>query len=622
LACQDSAARLECKKTACFPGAGANPADGSGQIPAAVASESEQRLIDRPKFDRSQSGARKAVKGKQIGLGVVAVLAPAVGGLVTAWLLPPAAAVWLLLLVLVLLALLAGWLVRRNLYLRQEEDNLREQVALLDLAHDAITMRDLQDRIVYWNKGAERLYGWTAAEALGRNAIELLFPGDSPRLTEARQILFRNGEWVGDWRQVTKAGQEIVAETRWTLVRDEQGQPKCILVVNTDVTERVQLQAQLLRTQRLESIGVLAGSVAHDFNNLLNPILMAVKLLREDRPEDERQHLLTTLQLSAERGAEIVRQLLSFAGGTDGERAPVQLRHLVSEVKSILDHTFPKTIRLEVAVADDLAPVFADATQLAQVLMNLCVNARDAMPSGGTLTIKAENVTVGREAARLHADARPGPHVRLTVADTGTGIAPEIIDRIFDPFFTTKEQGKGTGLGLSTVLGIVKSHGGFITLDSAPGKGSRFAVFLPALPQGEDGTAGSVRPAPPRGHGETILLVDDEPLLLDTVSAVLQGHGYRVVTAGNGKEALAAYQQERRQVQAVVLDMMMPVMDGPATLAALQELDPGVRVIATSGLRPTGWLVEALAAGRVHFLQKPYSDEQILATLARVLPAP
>jgi len=576
------------------------------------------------------------VKDKQAGFLSAAILVLAVGLFLTDWLLPLSVAVWLLSVAMVVLSLVMGLTARRagtlalaNARLQQEaaewqqvEQKLREQVSLLDLAHDAITMRDMQERIVFWNKGAERLYGWTAKEALGRNAIELLFQGDPPRLDEARQILFRSGEWVGDWHQVTKAGREIVAETRWTLVRDDQGHPKCILVVNTDVTERVQLQAQLLRTQRLESIGVLAGSVAHDFNNLLNPILMAVMLLREERPEEERQHLLTTLQASAERGAEIVRQLLSFAGGSDGERAPVQIRHLIKEVKSILDHTFPKTIRLKVVLADSLAPVFADATQLSQVLMNLCVNARDAMPAGGSLTITAENVVLDHDAARLHADARPGPYLRIAVTDTGTGIAPKIIDRIFDPFFTTKEPGKGTGLGLSTVLGIVKSHNGFISLDSKLGRGSQFAVCLPALPQREDGAAGPARPSLPRGRGELILLVDDEPLILETVGTLLKGHGYQVLTATDGKEALAAYQQNRRQIQAVVLDMMMPVMDGPTTLSALQELDPQVRIVATSGLRPTGWLVEALAAGEVHFLQKPYSDEQILVTLARILPAP
>ncbi len=572
------------------------------------------------------------MKDNQVGFLAAAFLLSAAGVVFADWLLPPGVAVWLLSVTLVLLFLVVARrsrsLALANSRLRQEaaqrkqvEQELLEQVSLLNLAHDAITMRDMEERIVFWNKGAERLYGWRAEEALGRNAIELLFQGNSPRLDEAREILFKKGEWVGDWNQLTKEGREIVAETRWTLVRDDHGQPKCILVVNTDVTERVQLQAQLLRTQRLESIGVLASSIAHDFNNLLNPILMAVKLLREERPEDERQHLLTILQASAERGAEIVRQLLSFAGGSDGERTPVQVRGLIKEVKSILDHTFPKTIQLEVVLADQLDLVFADATQLSQVLMNLCVNARDAMPSGGFLTITAENVVIDHDAARQHADARQGPYLRFTVADTGTGIAPEIVDRIFDPFFTTKEPGKGTGLGLSTVLGIVKSHKGFISLDSKRGRGSRFEVFLPALPHQEDGAAGPARPSLPRGREELILLVDDEMLILETVAAILKEHGYRVLTAANGKEALEAYQQNRRQIQAVVLDMMMPVMDGRTSLSALQELDPHVRVIATSGLRATGWLVEALAAGQVHFLQKPYSDEQILSTLARVLPA-
>jgi two-component system, cell cycle sensor histidine kinase and response regulator CckA len=543
---------------------------------------------------------------------------------------------WILSSLLVVLSLLVAgmmprWLTltRENRRLRQEsaslkqvEQQLRERVALLDLAHDAITMRDLEDRIVYWNKGAERLYGWTAEEALGKDAIELLFQGDPPRMDEARQVLFQNGEWVGDWHQITKTGQEIVAETRWTLVRDAEGQPSCILVVNTDVTERVHLQSQLLRTQRLESIGVLAGSVAHDFNNLLNPILMAVKLLREERPEEERQHLLTTLQTSAERGAEIVRQLLSFAGGSNGERTAVKVRHLIKEVTSIIDHTFPKSIRLEVKLGDNPPAVFADETQLSQVLMNLCVNARDAMPSGGCLSIAAENVVIDAEAARLHADARPGSYLRLTVSDTGTGISPQIIDRIFDPFFTTKEQGKGTGLGLSTVLGIVKSHHGFISLDSKPGKGSQFAVFLPAFAQREVNKAGPLQPTLPRGRNQLILLVDDEVLILETVAAILKSHGYRVLTASNGKEALEVWKEHRAEIKAVVLDMMMPILDGPSTLSALQELDPRINIIATSGLRPTGWLVDELAAGQVQFLAKPYSDEQILTTLARVLPAP
>ncbi len=300
----------------------------------------------------------------------------------------------------------------------------------------------------------------------------------------------------------------------------------------------------------------------------------------------------------------------------------MQIRHLVKEITSIIDHTFPKNIRLEVHLADNLAPVFADATQLSQVLMNLCVNARDAMPAGGCLTITAENVTVDQDTARLHTDARPGPYLRLTVEDTGTGIAPQIIDRIFDPFFTTKEQGKGTGLGLSTVLGIVKSHHGFINLDSKPGRGSQFAVSLPALPQREGDKVGSTRPSLPRGRGELILVVDDEILILETVAAILKGHGYRVITAINGKEALVAYKENRSQIKVVVLDMMMPVLDGPTTLSALQALDPHIRIIATSGLRPTGWLLDELAAGQVQFLAKPYSDEQVLATLARVLPAP
>jgi two-component system, cell cycle sensor histidine kinase and response regulator CckA len=393
---------------------------------------------------------------------------------------------------------------------------------------------------------------------------------------------------------------------------------KANAALQEEIAHRKKLEAQLLRTQRLESVGVLAGGIAHDFNNLLTPVLMAAKLLREDRPEEDRQHLLGTLQASAERGAEVVRQLLSFAGGIEGARVPVQLRHVLKEVKGIVEHTFPKAIVVRTRLAGDLRPALADATQLSQVLMNLCVNARDAMPDGGTLTIASENVELDEAAARAHPDARPGPHVRITVEDPGPGIPDEVLDRVFDPFFTTKEPGKGTGLGLATALGIVKSHGGFIQVWSEVGRGSRFEVYLPA----HVAPVETVEPAPgeaPDGNGELILVVDDEPFILQTVRATLERHGYRVVTAADGREALQAHERHRAGIDAVLLDMMMPGMDGLDVLAALRERDPGLRVIASSGLRLQDRVNEAASAGARRFLPKPYTDEQLLSALAGVL---
>ena len=504
-------------------------------------------------------------------------------------------------------------------FARRRSDRFREQAALLDQVPDAVLVRDLDNRVRFWNRGAEKLYGWAAEEVLGRNFNELLSRDPEADWTDGAGAVPEPGGWHGELRQVTRDGREIVVESRWILLRDYQGHPQSRLVVNTDVTARRKLEAQFLRAQRLESIGTLTGGIAHDFNNLLNPILMSARLLQTDRPEDERQHLLKVLQASAERGAKTVKGLLAFAGGADRQMQTLNPGAVVLEVKAILDHTFPRSIRIQSVVADKLWPLRADATQLSQVLMNLCVNARDAMPDGGTLTISAENCRVDQAHASRHHDAKPGPHVAISVADTGNGIGPDQLERIFDPFFTTKEPGKGTGLGLSTALGIVKSHGGFIDLHSERDKGTRFVVHLPALLGAEAEAAVTQSEDTPRGRGELILVVDDEPYIRDTTRAALEANDYRVLTARDGSEGLALYREHGAEIRAVLLDMVMPVLDGPATTDALRQLDPQVRIIATSGLRTPTRVASATASERTAFLQKPYEVEEMLAALARVL---
>jgi PAS domain S-box-containing protein len=504
-------------------------------------------------------------------------------------------------------------------FARQRAERLREQAALLDQVPDAVLVRGLDNRVHFWNRGAEKLYGRTAEEVLGQNVNPLLFRDPSVDLAEVTRAVLEQGGWSGELHQVTRDGREIIIETRWVLLRDSQGHPQAKLAVNTDVTARKHLEAQLLRAQRLESIGTLTGGIAHDFNNLLNPILMSVKLLQMDRPKDEQQHLLKVLQASAERGAETVKRLLAIAGGADRQMETLNLGSVFREVKAILDHTFPKGIQIQTAVADELWPVRADATQLSQVLMNLCVNARDAMADGGTLTISAENRQVDQSYTSQHPEAKPGPHVAFSVADTGSGIPPEQIDRIFDPFFTTKEQGKGTGLGLSTALGIVKSHGGFMNVSSECGKGTRFVIHLPALIVAETEAAVIHSAEIPRGQGELILVVDDEPNIRDTTKATLEVNGYRVLTASDGSEGLALYRKRGAEIGAVLLDMVMPVLDGPATMDVLRQLDPQVRIVATSGLRTSGRVARAMVTENNAFLQKPYKEEQMLAALARVL---
>ncbi|HET8674536.1 MAG TPA: PAS domain S-box protein, partial [Blastocatellia bacterium] len=315
---------------------------------------------------------------------------------------------------------------------KRAEERLREQATLLDNARDAILVRDLDDNILYWNKGAERIYGWRAGEVQGRNIRDFVYKANTTQYDRAKQLMLANGEWEGELRQLTKDGREIIAESRWTLVQDEAGKPKSVLVINTDITERKRIEAQFLRAQRMESIGTLASGIAHDFNNLLSPIMMSIRMLQNRFMDEDSQRLLQMLQASAERGAGLVKQVLSFARGVEGERITLQPRHLIREIVKILKDTLPKSISVDFSAADDLWAVSGDATQLHQVLMNFCVNARDAMAGGGRLSILAENVYIDDNYARMNIEARPGRYVRIKIVDTGSGMQPHIIDKIFE----------------------------------------------------------------------------------------------------------------------------------------------------------------------------------------------
>jgi hypothetical protein len=498
---------------------------------------------------------------------------------------------------------------------KQAEQKISEQAALLDVTTDAILVRSLDNQILFWNKGAEGLYGWRAKEALGKNAEQLLYKQISPELEAARAAVLSKGEWQGELKKVTKAGQEIIVQSRWTLMRDAVGEPKSILSVDPDITEKKKLEAQFLRTQRLESIGTLAGGIAHDLNNVLAPILMAVQLLEKKLPDAASKRLLDTLENNAKRGADLVKQILSFARGIEAKRTLVQIRHLISEIKQIGKETFPKSIEFQTDIPRDLWTLFGDATQLHQVFLNLCVNARDAMPSGGILTISAENKSIDENYARMHLEAKVGPYIVITVSDTGTGIPPDVLERIFEPFFTTKELGKGTGIGLSTVIGIVKSHGGFVQVHSEVGKGSQFQVFLPAIETTETPQLSEGFPALPGGKGELILVVDDEAAIREITKESLETYAYKVLTASDGIEAIALYAQHRQEIAVVLIDMMMPSMDGPTTIRLLQKMNPKVKIIAVSGLSSNYQFVRGEVIGIKAFLAKPYTAKELLKTI-------
>ena len=501
---------------------------------------------------------------------------------------------------------------------KNAEEQIREQAALLDKAQDAICVTDMEQRILYWNRSAEALYGWTAAESLGKYTNELLFKNDSSRQMEALKSLISKREWKGELHQVTKHGTEIIVESRWTLVHDNEGRPKAILVIDTDITEKKKLEAQFFRSQRLENIGMLASGIAHDLNNVLAPIMMAVPMLRENVIEPADRNMLDMLDRSARRGAELVQQILSFARGVEGEHKLMQLRHLLADLEKMIRETFPKSIQLQKNIDPDLRPIHGNPTQIHQVLLNLCVNARDAMPNGGTLAILAENARFEEPQVRRHAGVKAGPFVVLRVVDTGTGIPPELLERIFEPFFTTKEPGKGTGLGLATVRGILKNHGGFVEVKSEVGKGTSFRICLPAAEPQSSQTTFTKQAELPVGHGELVLVVDDEEAIQQIARATLENFGYRVISANNGAEALAVYKQHGNEVKAVILDSMMPFMDGAATIRALREIAPRLRIVGVSGLSVDDEISTG-AGGVQAFLTKPYTAQDLLLKLHVVL---
>jgi nitrogen-specific signal transduction histidine kinase/ActR/RegA family two-component response regulator len=394
-----------------------------------------------------------------------------------------------------------------------------------------------------------------------------------------------------------------------------------------DITERRSMERHLLRAQRMESIGTLAGGIAHDLNNVLSPILMSVDLLRMEELDHRRQQALRTIEASARRGADMVRQVLSFAQGIEGRRLKFDAGHLVADIAMIARETFPRHLRIETEVAHDLWSVMGDPTQIHQVLLNLCVNARDALTQGGRITLAARNETVVGPHPDISMEARPGRYVLLEVTDDGSGIAAELLDRIFEPFFTTKETGRGSGLGLSTSLAIIRSHGGFIVVKSRPGEGSTFRTYLPAFEVDQDLPSSMAADGTPRGKGQCILVVDDEPAIRDVTRQILEAYGYRVRLAADGAEAVAVYREHAGDIALVLTDMMMPVMDGSVTIRALQEIHPRVRIIATSGLDLESLSRrEATGSGSPvedqPFLLKPYNAQSLLQTISAMLEEP
>jgi PAS domain S-box-containing protein len=494
-------------------------------------------------------------------------------------------------------------------------EQIRQQAALIDQAQEAIIVRDLNQRITFWSQGAVRLYEWTPADVLGRAFDELLdFP--RPVLPRAMAAVLRHGSWSGEVTKTAKSGKRIIVQASWTLLRDVSGAPQAVMTFDRDVTQQKQLEEQLLRAQRVQSVGTLAGGIAHDFNNLLSPIIMAVGLLKARGLDEKEARVVDTIEQSALRGAQLVRQILSFARGVAGERGPIEVGRALAEIADIVENTFPKNVILRQEIADSLWPILGDPTQFEQVVLNLAVNARDAMPQGGTLTIRARNEHFHTEQLVRGGTIEPGRYVVLELSDTGHGMPPEVIDRIFEPFFTTKGAGKGTGLGLATVHGIVRSHLGFVDVQSEPGNGTSFQVYWPAAATAGEMAADSAAAVVPKGHGELILVVDDEAAIRETTRHILEFAGYRVALAENGAVGLSAIRSGERPAL-VLADWFMPGLDGREFAAALAASAPSAAVLIMTG----GDTHELREAALLPMIAKPFTPEQLLQRVAGLLRA-
>ncbi len=501
----------------------------------------------------------------------------------------------------------------REAQLRLITENMPQIVWLFDA---------VEKKLLYVNPNFEKIYDRPRESLLQGFSFDAVLEWVHPADREERMRYLQNHDQFSEhtYRIIRPDGSIRYLHNKNLPVSDESGQVVRVVGITEDITERKKLEEQYMRSQRMESIGTLAGGIAHDLNNTLTPIRLSCDRLRMMKPTADQLESIKIIEQRVESGAKILRQVLDFSRGAPRDMSSVDFHQLVDSVTGILGRTLPRSITLDVQLDGDLWKINADATQIEQVLMNICLNAADAMPEGGTVTLRAENRHLDKVEMRHNPGAKGGDYILVKVSDTGKGILPDNLKRIFEPFFTTKEPGKGTGLGLATAYSIVQSHGGFITVDSEVGRGTTFSIYLPSSDTKEEvEPENSQEEELPRGSGETILVVDDEPTILDSMKMVLEFHGYQVLLACDGRDGLETYTGSPREISAVITDMMMPEMDGAAMIEALREKDPRVRIIGISGVVDNGAMTRARKLGVRHFINKPFSLDQLLGEVAAVL---
>jgi len=490
---------------------------------------------------------------------------------------------------------------------------------ILDGLPDATWMKDKNGIYLAVNQ-AWRIYtGMEKEDIAGKSAAEIYGTELADKLHREDLAVMVSGQPLRFEESFTKEQGTIWFDTMITPLFNEQNEAIGTIGIARDITERKQIEEKFLRNQRMESLGSLAGGIAHDLNNILGPIMMSSSLLREDLPKQTLRELTAIIQEATQRATDIVSQLLTFARGAKGERKILKADVLLDQVEKMLKEILPKSITFTPSLPEDIWNISGDMTQLHQVLINLCLNARDAMPKGGNLSLKAENYKVAKSFPAFPSEAKPGRYVKITVADTGGGIPPEVMGKIFDPFFTTKVSGKGTGLGLPTVLGIVKNHGGFVTIESKVHKGSQFNVYFPATAESLSATKPQEQVPLPEGHGELVLIVDDEQSICKMAETILSQKGYKTLAAHGGKEALELYKKNSSNIKAVLTDVVMPVMDGVAFTRALKTISPSLPVIASTG-QATELCYKELRNLKVRlFLSKPYNARQLLSIVKQAV---